>query len=240
MDEDALGQAMLDYQRGGLRGECRYVDGGETVDAHIRENYFGDPENREKSSKRLLDSLEGPVVDVGCGAGNHSLYLQKHVDDLVAFDVSPGAVAAARARGVDAAVVADMFEMAFPRNSFRSVWMCGTQLGLAGSVAGISALLSDLAFVTDGRGVAVVDNYDPRRVDGDRMLGYRPDPRDGVARRAFHFEYDRDGERLVEPTLSFLLCGPQRLRDATVGTPWSLAEVHEKPAGAHYRAVLEK
>ncbi|SEO80399.1 Methyltransferase domain-containing protein [Halogranum amylolyticum] len=239
-DADALGVAMRDYQRGGLRGECRYVDGAETVDAHVRENYFGDPEQWRGATRRLLDSLAGPVVDVGCGAGNHALYLQERVDDVVAFDVSPGAVEAARERGVKDAVVADMFEMAFPRDRFRSAWMYGTQLGLAGSLAGVSSLLSKLGYVTDEAAVAVVDSYDPRHVDAAEMIGYRPDPRDGVARRAFHFEYDRDGERLVGRTLSFVLFGPERLRDATVGTPWSVGEVHERPTGGHYRAVLEK
>jgi SAM-dependent methyltransferase len=240
MSADALGLAMLDYQRGGLRGECRYVDGAETVDAHVRENYFGDPMQWKGATKRLLDSLEGPVVDVGCGAGNHALYLQTRVDDVVAFDVSPGAVRAARDHGVDDVVVADMFDMPFPRDRFRSAWMYGTQLGLAGSLAGVSALLAELAYVTDEEAVAVVDSYDPYRVDGEKMVGYRPDPRDGVAHRAFHFEYDRGGERLVGRTLSFVLFDPERLRDTTVGTPWSVEEVHEKATGGHYRAVLEK
>lgn len=240
MSTDALGLAMLDYQRGSLRGDCRYVDGTETADAHIYENYFGDPTQWNASTKRLLDSLDGPVVDVGCGAGNHTLYLQERVDDVVAFDVSPGAVAAARARGVDDAVVADMFDIPFARGRFRSVWMCGTQLGLAGSLAGVSALLSNLAYVTDEEASAVVDNYDPRAADAEQILGYRPDPREGVARRAFYFEYDRGDERLVERTLSFVLFGPERLRDATVGTPWSVHAVHENPTGGHYRAVLKK
>ncbi|SFL15810.1 Methyltransferase domain-containing protein [Halogranum rubrum] len=240
MSVDALGLAMFDYQRDGLRGDCRYVDGAETADAHIHENYFGDPTQWNASTKRLLDSLDGPIVDVGCGAGNHALYLQERVDDCVAFDVSPGAVAAARARGVDDALVADMFELSFPRDRFRSVWMCGTQLGLAGSLAGVSALLSDLAFVTDAEATAVVDNYDPCDPDATKLLGYRSDPRESVARRAFHFEYDRDDERLVERTLSFVLFGPERLRDAAVGTPWSVSEVHQNPSGGHYRAVLEK
>lgn len=240
MSADALGLAMLDYQRGGLRGDCRYVDGAETVDAHIHENYFGDPSQWKGATKRLLDSLEGPVVDVGCGAGNHALYLQKRVDDVVAFDVSPGAVRAARERGVEDAVVADMFDMPFRRDRFRSAWMYGTQLGLAGSLAGVSALLAELAYVTDEQAVAVVDSYDPYRVDAEKMVGYRPDPRDGVAHRAFHVEYDRGGERLVGRTLSFVLFGPERLRDTTVGTPWSVTEIHEKTTGGHYRAVLEK
>ncbi|SDM74349.1 Methyltransferase domain-containing protein [Halogranum gelatinilyticum] len=238
MPTDALGLAMLDYQRGGLRGPCRYVDGAETADGQVRENYFGDPQRWPEPTRRLLDSLDGPVLDLGCGAGNHALYLQSR-GECVAADVSPGAVAAARERGVEVAVVADMFALPFARDSFRSVWMWGTQLGLAGSLAGVSAILANLAVVTDGEGTAVVDGYDPRHVDTDTMVGYRSDLREGVARRAFHFEYERDGERLVGRTLSFVLFGPDRLQDATVGTPWTVRDVHERDGG-HYCAVLEK
>ncbi|WP_435320037.1 class I SAM-dependent methyltransferase [Haloarchaeobius sp. TZWSO28] len=239
MASDPLGTAMLDYQRGGLRGECRYVDGTETADGHTHENYFtavggGD----DDFSDRLL-ALDGPLLDVGCGAGKHALFLQAHGTDVVPFDVSPGAVAAARARGVADAHVADMFDMPYRSNRFPSLLANGTQLGLGGSIAGIRALLCEFARVTTSDATAFVDEYDPAALDDPgEMLGYRPDPREGVAHRTFHFEYDRDGEPLVGETLHFLLVSPDRLRDACVGTPWTVAEVDNH--GVYYRARLVK
>ncbi|WP_254537077.1 class I SAM-dependent methyltransferase [Halomarina litorea] len=243
-DEDALGTAMLDFQRGGLRGEAVHRDGGEVWPAYIEENYFGSPRDWHPDSRVLYDSLDGPVLDVGCGAGQHALTFQHRGTEVTAFDVSPNAVRAARERGVEDARVADMFDLPgeFPREAFRTALLNGTQLGLGGSLAGVSELLADLARVTDESGVAVADSYDPARIDApDEFGGHRPDPREGVCRRAFHVEYDRAGERLVGPSLSFVLFSPARLRDACVGTPWSVREVRRRdPEAPYYKAVLAK
>lgn len=244
-DEDALGTAMLDFQRGGLRGEAVHRDGAETWPAFVEENYFGSHEGWDERWRPLYDSFEGPLLDVGCGAGQHALAFQERFE-TVAFDVSPNAVRAARERGVEEARVADMFEVAdaFPHGRFASALVNGTQLGLAGSLPGASAFLADLACVTTDDAVALVDSYDPARIDGETAAefgGYRHDPREGVCRRTFHVEYDRetesgDRERLVGPTLSFVLFSPARLRDACVGTPWRVADVVRREV--YYKAKL--
>jgi SAM-dependent methyltransferase len=266
-DEDALGTAMLDFQRGGLCGSAIHRDGGETWPAFVEENYFGDhgawlADNDAEAA--LYDRLAGPLLDVGCGAGGHAVYYQDRFE-TVAFDVSPNAVRAARERGVEDARVGDMFDLgdSFDHGRFASALVVGTQTGLAGSLAGVSAFLADLARVTTDGAVAVVDSYDPTRIDAETAAafgGHRPDPREGVCRRTFHVEYDRereagaegtaaggrnaersgDGERerLVGPTLSFVLFSPARLRDACVGTPWTVAEtVHRE---VYYEALLRK
>lgn len=239
---DPLGRAMLDCQRGGRRGELVYRDGDDVEGHDVGGTYFTPPEAWSADWKRRLDALEGPLLDVGCGPGTNARWLQDRGREVVAIDVSPNAVKAARERGLEDVRVMDMFDLNFPAGRFRSVLAKGTQLGLAGSLPGVRALLSDLAVVTDGDGVAIVDSYDPAGLDPGAFIGYRPDPRAGVAHRAFHFEYRRpaDGavEREVGRTLSFVLFGPDRLRDVLVGTPWELVDVW--PREAYYRAKIRK
>ncbi|WP_227375065.1 class I SAM-dependent methyltransferase [Haladaptatus halobius] len=237
MDADPLGRAMLDYQRGGLRGECLYRDGGDVQDGNVRGHYFTPPEEWRDDWRELLESLAFPIVDVGCGVGQHAEFLQGR-GEVVAIDASPAAVEAARERGVRDAREMDMFELNFPRDRFRSALVSGTQMGLAQSLAGARSFLTDLARVTDESGIAVVDNYDPTGLDPGDLFGYRPDPRPGVAHRTFHFEYVRDGEREVGRSLHFVLFSPARLRDVTVGTPWRVAEVQSR--GEFYEAKLAK
>lgn len=235
---------MLDYQRGGLEGECIHRDGDDVWDGNVAEFYFTPPEEWSDAIVETLTSLDEPVLDAGCGAGGNALWLQEHGHEVVGIDVSPGAVQAASERGLDDARVMDMFDLEFQSNRFRSVLCKGTQLGLAGSLAGVRQFLSDLAVVTDDEGQAVVDNYDPAELDPESFGGYRSDPRDGVARRTFHVEYHREAdgsvERLVGDSLSFLLFGPDRLRDAVVGTPWTVAETDRPGGDHHYRARLVK
>jgi len=166
---DALGRAMLDYQRGGLRGEAVHRDGDTTWDGNVAEFYFSPPEAWRESVRERYESLPGPVLDVGCGAGKHALFLRERGRDVVAVDVSEHAVQAARERRRDAPPadgsvdfrVLDMFEMTFPAGRFGSVLCNGTQLGLGGSIPGVRQLLSTFAEVTDADGVALIDGYDP-------------------------------------------------------------------------------
>lgn len=238
-EADPLGRAMYDHATGGETGELVYRDGAEIELHDVPDTYFSPPSEWDPEWRRRLTDLDGPVLDAGCGAGSNARWLEAGDREVVAIDVSPNAVRAARERGVRDVRVMDLFELDFPADRFRSVLAKGTQLGLAGSLPGVMATLSDLAVVTDEAGVAIVDSYDPIELDRESFIGYRSDPRDGVARRTFHFEYRRpDGQREVGPCLSFVLFGPDRLRDALVGTPWELAEVW--PQEAYYRGKLTK
>lgn len=229
---------MRDYQRGDL-GDCRYVDGADRMDGHIAENYFGSHEDWDEERRDWFAAFDGPVLDLGCGAGQHVRFYEDRGTEVLGVDVSPGAIEAARERGCEDVAVADMFDLPFERDRFRSVLLNGTQVGLAHSMAGVRSLLSDLAHITDDDATAQVDNYDASLVDED-LFGYRPDPRDGVAHRTFHFEYEpRDGERILGPALHFLLFSPDRLRDICVGTPWSVVEVDHHNE-VYYNARLAK
>lgn len=238
---DPLGRAMLDFARGRHRGNCLHRDGDTVWDANVYGFYFQPPDAWPDAFRRLLDSLDGPVLDVGCGTGQEALYLQERGRDVVGIDVSPHAVQAAHERGVEDVRVMDMFHLSFPPDRFRSVLVKGTQTGLAGSLAGIREFLADLAALTDGDGVAVVDSYDPAALD-EAFAGFRPDPREGLARRTFHVEYEYPAEhgwtREVGKPLEFLLFSPGRLREVAEKTAWTVREV--RPQGGYYRAVLGK
>ncbi|MGD9512392.1 MAG: class I SAM-dependent methyltransferase [Geminicoccaceae bacterium] len=58
---------------------------------------------------RALDLCRGRVLDVGAGAGLHSLELQRHGLDVTAIDIASECVAIMRERGVRKAEVADLY-----------------------------------------------------------------------------------------------------------------------------------
>jgi len=133
-----------------------------------------------------------------------------------------------------------MFDLtaAFERDRFRSVLAYGTQVGLAGSMAGLHRFLGDLAFVTTPDATAVLDCYDPDAQGATEMLGYRADPTPGLASRVMAFEYESDRGR----PLLFRLFSPDRLREATLGTGWTVAETKRDLTDndVHYLAALAK
>jgi hypothetical protein len=114
----------------------------------------------------------------------------------------------------------------------------GTQVGLTGSMGGLRRFLGDLAFVTTPGATAVLDCYDPDAQGATEMLGYRADPTPGLASRVMAFEYEGDRGR----PLLFRLFSPDRLREATLGTEWTVAETKRDLTDndIHYLAALAK
>ena len=237
---DPFGRAIRDFHRGERDEPLLQRGDGYAREHPIERFYFAgfDP-GSSSGDAWLLDrlDLDGPVLDAGAGAGRHALVLQERTG-TVAVEPSQHLVTAMRERGVEDARLGDMFDLPsrFDRDRFRSALAIGTQLGLAGSMDGLRAFLSDLAHVTDPGGRAVLDCYDPDAAGASDLLGFREDPTPGLAHRVMHFEYEDD----VGPTLHFRLFAPGRLREACTGSRWTVADVRYGEEGVHYRAALEK
>src|SRR5450759_5349228 len=69
--------------------------------------YFTAPREFPSHEKAALKFARGRVLDLGCGAGRHALYLQRRGVRVTAVDASPRIVELARARGVKDARVAN-------------------------------------------------------------------------------------------------------------------------------------
>ncbi|WP_327052040.1 class I SAM-dependent methyltransferase [Halomicrococcus gelatinilyticus] len=234
---DPFGRAVRDFHLDEQDEPLVQRDGEETLDHPIERFYFAEFTVDDEASEWLASWVDGPLLDVGAGAGRHALYFQERFE-TVAVEVSDHLVETMRERGVADARRGDMFALreSFDRDRFRSALVVGTQIGLAGSMQGLRSFLGDLAHVTTPDGTAVVDCYDPDRDEAAELLGYRDDPTPGLAHRVMSFEYEGD----VGDALLFRLFSPDRLRAATDGTGWEVAAVRYGDEGPHYRAALEK
>lgn len=231
MAVDPFGRAVRDHYLGVRNAPLVDRDGDEVREHSIEKWYFG-----AHDADSWRDSwMEGPLLDMGAGAGRDALYYQEHFE-TVAIDVSEHLVEVMADRGVQDARVADMFALRdhFDRNRFQSAHSIGTQVGLAGSMAGVRQFLGDLAFVTTPDATAVLDNYAPEKESTSEVFAYRDDLRPGLAHRVYHEEYEGD----VGATLLFRVFSVDRLRDATIGTPWEVSAV--KYGDVQWRAILEK
>ncbi len=103
--------------------------------------------------KSALKFVRGRVLDVGCGAGRHSLYLQRRGLKVTAMDVSPRIVELARKRGVQDARVLDVARrLPFQHGEFDTVIMFGNNLGIVGTVPKFRTMLREFARITSPRG----------------------------------------------------------------------------------------
>jgi hypothetical protein len=228
---DPFGRAIRDHYLGEREEPLVDRDGDESREHRIEQWYFG-----THSGDTWRDEwMHGPLLDMGAGAGRDALYYQERFE-TVAIEVSEHLVETMRDRGVADVRLGDMFSLReqFDRDRFGSAHAIGTQVGLAGSMAGVRAFLDDLAYVTRPDATAVIDNYAPDRAATQDLFAYRPDPAPGLAYRVFHCEYEGETGR----TLLFRLFSLDRLRAATVGTPWTVVATSD--GETQWRAILAK
>jgi hypothetical protein len=234
---DPFGRALLDHHRG-ERTEPLYQRDGEDVYEHPVEDFYFGPFETESHDPAWLESwLDGPLVDLGAGAGRESLHFQDRFE-TVAVEVSESLVTLLEERGVADARRGDMFDLRsqFAADRFQSALVVGTQTCLAGSMQGLRRFLADLAHVTTPDATVVLDSYDPTGDGVEDLLGYRDDPAPGLAHRVAWFEY---GE-WVDPVLYFRLFGPDRLRTAAQATGWEVVDVVRPYVDYSYKAALAK
>jgi SAM-dependent methyltransferase len=233
MGTDPLGRAIRDYHRGKQDEPLIDRDGVETREQPIEQFYFGEFDPESQRGEWLTSWVAGPLLDIGAGAGRDALYFQEQFE-TVAIEISEYLVETMRERGVRDARHADMFALreTFERDQFRSAIAFGTQMGLTRSMQGLRRFLGDLAYVTTSDATAVLHGYDPELEATADIIGYRADPTPGLAYRVYHTEYKNERE-----TLLFRLFNPDRLREAAVGTGWTVAEVRHGPETTYSAAV---
>lgn len=215
MTPDPFGRAILDHHRSEREAPLIDRDGDERREHDIEGYYFGDHEPDDWFEPRV----EGSLLDIGAGAGRDALYFQQQVE-TVAIEVSEHLVTTMEERGVEDARLGDMFSLReqFGRDRFDAALAWGTQVQLAASQQALRKFLGDLGYVTTPGASVLLHGYAPGRAEN--VFAYRPDPTPGIAYRVYHSEYE--GE--VGETLLFRLCSVDRLRAATVGTGWRVAD----------------
>jgi len=221
---DALGEALLDALSGGEGRHFVERDDGllETMDAS---RYFSEPRSWPNSELRAMESLEGRVLDIGAGAGRHSLMLQNHGCEPMALDSSPGAIDVCRRRGVEwtfKGTVQDLLE--FPVEPFDAITLMGNNLALLQSEAKATGLFRAMASVLKPGGVVVGTCLDPHRTDNPDHLSYHEANRSagrpaGQIRMRFRYQ------RITSPWLRILLLSPDELCKLAARNGWEVLDV---------------
>ena len=106
--KDLFGKAILDYQQGNYTEDIVTSTSISDEDLLPLPYLFRSYTEMPKLEQTALQLSNGNVLDIGCGAGSHSLYLQNERNlDVIAIDVSEAAIEACKLRGIQNAIVAD-------------------------------------------------------------------------------------------------------------------------------------
>ncbi len=109
--------------------------------------------------QKALDLSFGKVLDVGAGAGSHSLYLQnKRNLDVAALDISPKSIEICKARGVKNAVCEDFLK--FSNDKFDTILLLMNGTGIFQSLKNVDQYLQKLKNLISENGQILLDSTD--------------------------------------------------------------------------------
>jgi len=110
--------------------------------------------------QKALDICVGDVLDVGCGAGSHSLYLQDEKKLHVhAIDISEGAIEICKERGIKHAAIQDVFEL--PQGaSYDTLLFLMNGSGIIGKLTNIDRFFSTIRHLLKPGGQILMDSSD--------------------------------------------------------------------------------
>jgi 2-polyprenyl-3-methyl-5-hydroxy-6-metoxy-1,4-benzoquinol methylase len=86
--KDLFGKALLDYQNDNYTEDIITSTNISDEDELPLPYLFRSFKDMPKLEQKALKLAEGKTLDVGCGAGSHSLYLQQKEIEVKAIDIS--------------------------------------------------------------------------------------------------------------------------------------------------------
>ncbi len=155
---DILGNGLKDYYNGDytedIITESTISEQDELPLPYLFRSFNEMPEIEQKA----LSICKGRVLDIGCGSGSHSLYLQNNKNLIVdAIDISRGATEVARLRGVKNVFNKNIFEI---KEKYDTLLILMNGIGICGKLERINLFLQHLKSLLHKNGQIILDSSD--------------------------------------------------------------------------------
>jgi SAM-dependent methyltransferase len=161
------GLAILDYFNGNISASLTAFDElGQSKEVPVG-RFFREVEDFPEIENKALELSFGKVLDIGAGAGRHSLALQERGLKVCAIDIVPDCVKVMKMRGVREVYCADIME--FDGGPFDTLLGVMNGLTMVKSLERLPLFLQHLRRLVGPNGQYLVDSTDLRRSGGAEM-----------------------------------------------------------------------
>ena len=156
-DKDPMGCAIADFHKEGKAARLRVFSPMFEEDEIPVATLFRRLDEMPAIEQEALQVASGSILDVGAGAGCHSLALQAMEKDVTAIDISPLAVATMRERGVKDVREQDFFTMT---GQFDTILMLMNGIGIVGKLSQLPAFFMQVDRLLAPGGQLLCDSSD--------------------------------------------------------------------------------
>ncbi|MTH16872.1 class I SAM-dependent methyltransferase [Flavobacterium sp. LC2016-01] len=157
--KDLFGKAMFDFQTNNapedIITETSISEEDEMSVSYLFRSYNEMP----KLEQKALQLSFGKILDVGCGAGSHSLSLQNDRNlDVTSIDISEKAIETCQLRGVKNTKVQNILD--FEGEKFDTILLLMNGTGIFGKLENCNQYLSKLKSLLNSGGQILIDSSD--------------------------------------------------------------------------------
>ena len=182
--------------------------------------------------------VHGRVLDIGCGAGRHALYLQEQGHPVTGIDISPLAIDVCKARGLHDARVLPITKISQRLGIYDTILMMGHNFGLFSSYKRAKWLLSRFRSITSENATIIAQSRDPYKTDDPDHLEYHASNR-ARGRMSGQVRLRVRYKRYVTPWFDYLMVSKDEMQDIMEGTGWSVKKYFEEQ-DLFYTAIIGK
>ena len=161
-EKDPMGRAILDYHNNGKAAKLRVFSSMFYEDEIPVSTLFRSFAEMPIQEQKAIECCKGRVLDVGAGAGCHSLELKARGLDVVAIDISELSVGVMKERDIDARVI-DFFDESFAEK-FDTLLFAMNGIGIVGKTENLEKFFRSAKRLLAPGGQLLLDSSDIRYI----------------------------------------------------------------------------
>jgi SAM-dependent methyltransferase len=178
-------------------------------------------------------------LDIGCGAGRHSLYLQEQGHSVIGLDISQRVLDVAVKRGLKQVIHGSIFNLKaiHEKVGFDTLLVMGNNLPLSGTPDKMVTILEDMASITNEEGKVLLTFVAPVPTTNQYHLNYHQQNRDqdrpiGILR--FRLRY----KNLIGNWIDFYLPTQDEFQALVEETIWTISH-HDTHRNFHFVELMK-